>query len=983
MGGCTASKLSNEDTVRRCKDRCQLMKEAVYARHHLAAAHADYCRSLRVTGSALVSFSAGESFFVSDETPAVFLRTPSSASPKPPPPPSVRIPSPSPSIRQPQPSPPPPLQQHFARSPSPSVARSFASQRHQQLPLPLPRRKKPAMKLPHILSDSSYPTTPTTHNFVRNQYAGGGVNSPSQASSAWNWENFEPPPPPPSEYFEQLQKNRPAAHVTSHPHDDSKSSSFSELHPSSKQYDFFDNQSVINDENASVHSSYSHHSSKGYFHDRDQIPGQNHRHHPQDLRKFRNQDPIPQRPNHLQQRSESGRGESKYSINDENASVHSSYSHHSKNGYFRDRDQIPVQIHRYHPPDLRKVRDQDLNSQRTYHLHDRSESGREELKYSQRIFYSQDEVLQNHHLQEHSGSESEAETEEEEFHEDQNFQNRRHHQRGDFHTQGPIMRNNNVHHRHPGESEAEREEVQCSEWEDHDHYSTSSSTDEEDEEEEREEMRSETGSAQSKNWSNSKHHHHHSHQYSSVHRPGNEETGYDENRMVVQHRNLTEIAEEVKSFFDKAAQSGDQICEMLEAGREQLDRNFKQLKKTVYHSSGIMSSLSSLWSSKPPLAIKYKLEPPLSLNNEPSSGGHKSLRSTLDKLLAWEKKLYGEVKAREGAKIEHEKRLATLQSLEYRGGDVAKVDKTKAAINRLQCLIEVTSGAVSTTSSAIIGLRESDLVPHLVDLCHGFMCMWRSMNKFHDAQNQVVQQVKGLVNRAARQSTTDLHRQSTRDLESAMSAWHSAFSRIVKFQRDFVRSLHGWFKLTLLPVEGAPEVPVVAGPTQASMFCEEWKLALDRAPDTVASEALKSFTNVVRSISAKQTEEAKIKKRTESISKEFEKKEASIRSLERKFYNSSAAGLDHVGPTEDDESRGGLALDTRDPLAEKKAELLSYRRRVEDEMARHVRATEVTRAMTLNNIQSGLPPVFQAMTSFSALFTEALEVVCAPYSISN
>ncbi|KAH7849328.1 hypothetical protein Vadar_016362 [Vaccinium darrowii] len=49
--GCTASKLDNEDTVRRCKDRRRYMKDAVYARHHLAAAHSDYCRSLRLTGS--------------------------------------------------------------------------------------------------------------------------------------------------------------------------------------------------------------------------------------------------------------------------------------------------------------------------------------------------------------------------------------------------------------------------------------------------------------------------------------------------------------------------------------------------------------------------------------------------------------------------------------------------------------------------------------------------------------------------------------------------------------------------------------------------------------------------------------------------------------------------------------------------------------------------------------------------------------------
>lgn len=75
--------------------------------------------------------------------------------------------------------------------------------------------------------------------------------------------------------------------------------------------------------------------------------------------------------------------------------------------------------------------------------------------------------------------------------------------------------------------------------------------------------------------------------------------------------------------------------------------------------------------------------------------------------------------AREGVKIEHEKKLSALQSQEYKGEDDTKLDKTKASITKLQSLIIVTSQAVSTTSTAIIGLRDSDMVPQLVDLCHG------------------------------------------------------------------------------------------------------------------------------------------------------------------------------------------------------------------------------------------------------------------------
>ncbi|XP_009624469.1 nitrate regulatory gene2 protein [Nicotiana tomentosiformis] len=846
--GCTASKLDNEDTVRRCKERRRLMKEAVYARHHLASAHSDYCRSLRITGSALSTFAAGEPLSVSDHTPAVLLRTPSTTTTTvktPAPPPPIRIPSPSPSLHPP---PPPPV---FSPSPSPTIASSKLPHilssssvsshhnHHHRQPQPLQQRKKP-LKLPHILSGSSL-SSYNEEDYTYDAKANSTYSStPSQTSSVWNWENFYPPSPPSSDYFERLHK-----------------------------VDTMDADDEHDDDKASNFTSYSHYS--------------HNQHHPPTT----------------DQSSLSGK------------------SNKQKFDFF----------------DSHSVDDEKLTngSVRNHKIVGENKRG--------------------HHLNNNSKWE---------------------------------------------DSEAEREEVQCSEW-DHDHYSTTSSSSDDDEEEEKDEIRSGFGPTQSnfgsmkseeaskiddvnlrmKSYSGRKSDKVSSEDGGSSSMSwgnGNngkvvEEMVSDNRSIVVRHKDLAEIVAAIRDYFDKAASAGDQVSEMLETGRAQLDRSFKQLKKTVYHSSGVFSTISSSWSSKPPLAVKYRFEP--SSIDEP--GSQKSLCSTLERLLAWEKKLYQEVKAREGVKIEHEKKLATLQSQECRGDEEAKLDKTKASIKRLQSLMVVTSQAVSTTSSAIIGLRDSDLVPQLVELCHGFMYMWRSMNQFHEVQNDIVQQVRGLINRATKGlSTSDLHRQATRDLESAVSAWHSSFCRLIKFQRDFIRSLHGWFKLTLVSVNIEP-TNGNREPSDSFMFCDEWKLALDRIPDTVASEAIKSFINVVHSIFVKQTEELKIKKRTESASKELDKKASSVRSIERKYYNSYSMvgiGLPEMGPD------NGSVLDTRDPLAEKKAELAASQRRVEDEMLKHSKAVDVTRAMTLNNIQTGLPGVFQAMTSFSSLMTEALEAVC-------
>ncbi|KZV43506.1 hypothetical protein F511_19050 [Dorcoceras hygrometricum] len=814
--GCTASKLDNEDTVRRCKERRRLIKESVYARHHLAAAHSEYCQSLRLTGSALVSFASGEPLPVSHHTPAVLLRTTSAASTvKTPtfiPPPNDHVPSPSasPSSRPP---------------PSPPLS-TTASHHHQPHPPP-PRRKKP-IKLPHILSDSSFSSSPPPlNNFTYNPAVNSTYSTtPSQASSVWNWDIYPPPSPPDSEHFNQLQNNKRTAGRVGEDHSD--------------------DDHHYTDDNYDKDSSYT----------RDHY-------------------------------------ERSFGI-DENKHLHDRGSDYSS------------------------------NSRHTY-----------------------------------------------------NSSARNHTRPGPLPNKGQRMKEE--------EEETEREEVQCSEWEDHDHYSSTSSSSDEDVEEDLKSRsdfgtRSNFGSVKSEAVAANVESSHvkfsskleklssEDDGKSSVSwRNGNKEGTNSDRRIVVRHKDLAEIAAAIREYFDKAAASGEQVSEMLETGRAQLDRSFKQLKKTVYHSSGMLSNLSSSWTSKPPLAVKYRFEP----NSIDRSGGPKSLCSTLERLLAWEKKLYQEVKAREGVKIEHEKKLSVLQSQEYRGGEDAKLDKTKASIQRLQSLIVVTSQAVSTTSTSIVTLRDSDLVPQLVELCHGFMYMWRSMNQYHAMQNDIVQQVRGLVNRITKgESTSDLHKQATRDLESAVSAWHSSFCRLIKFQRDFIYSLHGWFKLTLIPINSElnnRELPEVFA------FFDEWKLALERIPDTVASEAIKSFINVVHSISLKQIEELKIKKRTENASNELEKKASSLRNIERKYYHSYSMvgiGLPDTGPD------NGHILDARDPLADKKAELATFQRRVEDEMLRHSKAVEVTRAMTLNNIQTGLPGVFQAMTSFSSLITESLELVC-------
>jgi len=181
--GCTASKVEQEDTVRRCKERRRHMKDAVAARQLLASAHADYLRSLRVTAATLSRFAQGHpSLAVSHHTAPVLL---SAAAPPPAPSAAHALPTPAPSTATSSSLPPPtPFAQHPHPPPQPQP---------QPAPARAPRPRR--LRVPHILSDSSV-ASPAQSSFRKQP----PVGTPS-SSSAWDWENFYPPSPPDSEFF--------------------------------------------------------------------------------------------------------------------------------------------------------------------------------------------------------------------------------------------------------------------------------------------------------------------------------------------------------------------------------------------------------------------------------------------------------------------------------------------------------------------------------------------------------------------------------------------------------------------------------------------------------------------------------------------------------------------------------------------------------------------------------------------------------------
>ncbi|KAF8406603.1 hypothetical protein HHK36_008692 [Tetracentron sinense] len=426
-------------------------------------------------------------------------------------------------------------------------------------------------------------------------------------------------------------------------------------------------------------------------------------------------------------------------------------------------------------------------------------------------------------------------------------------------------------------------------------------------------------------------------------------------------KDLVDIFKEIDEYFVKAADSGDHVSLLLEVSSSGFSN--QKTSGKVYNCGRSFSPLLWTWSSNSKSRGFGRLGEEM-VTSDVASGTvfNTSHCSTVERLFDWEKKLYQDVKNAENIKLEHEKRVAQLGKQEIKGADHVKIEKGKKEIENLESRMVVASQAIETTSAEINKVRETELYPQLLELVKGLMCMWRCMYECHQVQTHLVQQLKFLNSIPATDPTSEIHQQSTLQLELEVQQWHLAFSNFVKTQQDYIRSLTGWLRLSLFQFNNDPLAKTKHNSTIYSL-CEEWQLAFDRIPDTVASEGIQGFLTVIHAIVVQQAEEQKQKKKSEAAFKELEEKEVELQSLECKYGPFSMPG-------------NSLSTGQQGPDAEKQAKVEILKAKAEEEKTKHEKSVGLTRAMTVNNLQMGFPHVFQAMTGFSSACMHAFESLC-------
>jgi len=256
-------------------------------------------------------------------------------------------------------------------------------------------------------------------------------------------------------------------------------------------------------------------------------------------------------------------------------------------------------------------------------------------------------------------------------------------------------------------------------------------------------------------------------------------------------RDLLDVLKEVDECFFRSAQCGESVARILETKKphyhssfsdglrgvgESARMNFRKLSgksgSTSFRTSSNMSSLSNssvLTDDSPNIMSMRRSVSNMSSQRFTEECGLNSHAASLERLFAWEKKLYLEVKQAEALKGDLERKLAILRNQDQKNKDHNVIDKTRSTIKALQTRMVVAIQAVDHGYQQVQKLRDEELYPQLVDLLDGIGAMWREMAMFHKAQLKAVEAIGRLENSAACESTTSFHRQATSQLELALN----------------------------------------------------------------------------------------------------------------------------------------------------------------------------------------------------------------------
>ncbi|XP_051127496.1 protein ROLLING AND ERECT LEAF 2-like [Andrographis paniculata] len=417
--------------------------------------------------------------------------------------------------------------------------------------------------------------------------------------------------------------------------------------------------------------------------------------------------------------------------------------------------------------------------------------------------------------------------------------------------------------------------------------------------------------------------------------------------------NLMQIFIELDNCFLSASESAHDVSRMLEATRLHYHSNFADKRGHINHSERVMRVITWNRSFR---GFQQNLDDGV---DDFDSEENETHATVLDKMLAWEKKLYDEVKTGEQMKLEYQKKVASLNKLKKRGTNTEALERMKASVSHLHTRYIVDMQSMDSTVSEINRLRDEQLYPKLVALVDGMAAMWETMRTHHESQTRIVQNLRSLDISQAPKETSDHHHERTRQLGGVVQEWHNNFSELMSQQKEYVRMLNHWLKLNLVPIDtnwkekvsspGRSQNP----PIQRLLLA--WNEYLEKLPDEPAKATISNFAAIIKTIWQYQKEEMDYRNRCTESRKELIRKTREFENWYNKYMQK------RTPPDELDPDRAH----DKELINEKQQAVEMAKHNLEQDEEAYQKQCIQVRDKSLMSLKTSLPDLFRVLSDFS------------------
>ncbi|PRQ37223.1 hypothetical protein RchiOBHm_Chr4g0400181 [Rosa chinensis] len=341
---------------------------------------------------------------------------------------------------------------------------------------------------------------------------------------------------------------------------------------------------------------------------------------------------------------------------------------------------------------------------------------------------------------------------------------------------------------------------------------------------------------------------------------------------------MAEVIKDLEAQFVIVCNAANQVSALLEANREQYSSTSNELSAAMkmlnpvalFRSASSSRSASSRFLVTSSCSKDEGYESSSDFSEEPCmfSGSH---QSTLDRLYAWEKKLYEEVKSGEKVRMTYDKKLKQLRNQDVKGYDQSALEKTRVSIRDLHTKMKVSIHSVEAISKRIETLRDEELQPQLSELVQGLARMWKVMAECHQTQKRSLDEAKLLLagtpskleakRLSSSSSVTDPNRlaRSAANLETELRNWRAYFESWITSQRSYVHALTGWLLRCMRADPDTSKLPFSPrrsyGAPPIFGICIQWSRFLDAIRETPVLDGLDFFAAGMGSLYAQQVKE--------------------------------------------------------------------------------------------------------------------------------